>query len=569
MQLTSFTIHNYRSITTAYKLPVSEFTVLVGPNNEGKSNILRALVTSLDILSRSAGDLSRRRRVIYRRSTKDHFRFDWEQDFPISLQSMDENGEGRSEFVLEFKLNEKDKIEFKEEVGSDLNTNLNINLLVGQEQVEIKMLIEGSDEQTLEDKIPAIASFIGKRIEVQYIPAIRPSNLALNVVEELLSRELALLEKDEDYKKLLDAVYAAQRPILDKIGHELTKTISGFVPEVEDVIIDSEQRLYSGVRRSPKVLINDGTLTDLESKGDGIKSLTAISLLKHISQAALSNKSLILAIEEPESHLHPGAIHKLRQVLQELSNTHQVILTTHSPALADKIRPSSNIIVKSGKGSSAFTLTEVRDALGVQVSDNLSGAYLVILVEGPEDKRILLAWLPLLSEKIKIALAQGIIAIDDLGGATNLSYKTKLYKTQLCNVYAFLDDDDAGRKSIESAESSGALEISEYTLASCQGMRDSEFEDLIEFKVYEEKIKEDYGVILSCKPFNNNRYKWSDRVKECFQKQGKIWSTAIESRVKDTVAKEAVSAGLAGLNPHRRSVVDAFVTALESRLKNI
>ena len=47
MQLVSFSVTNYRSITAAYKLSVRQSTVLIGPNNEGKSNVLRALVTAL------------------------------------------------------------------------------------------------------------------------------------------------------------------------------------------------------------------------------------------------------------------------------------------------------------------------------------------------------------------------------------------------------------------------------------------------------------------------------------------------------------------------------------------
>lgn len=50
MQLVAFSVTNYRSITKASKLPFRQKTVLIGPNNEGKSNILRALVTALEFL---------------------------------------------------------------------------------------------------------------------------------------------------------------------------------------------------------------------------------------------------------------------------------------------------------------------------------------------------------------------------------------------------------------------------------------------------------------------------------------------------------------------------------------
>lgn len=43
MELVNFSVTNFRSITKAHKVSVSDTTVLIGRNNEGKSNLLRAL----------------------------------------------------------------------------------------------------------------------------------------------------------------------------------------------------------------------------------------------------------------------------------------------------------------------------------------------------------------------------------------------------------------------------------------------------------------------------------------------------------------------------------------------
>jgi putative ATP-dependent endonuclease of the OLD family len=43
MKLISFSVTSYRSITAAYRLPIGQLTILIGSNNEGKLNILRAL----------------------------------------------------------------------------------------------------------------------------------------------------------------------------------------------------------------------------------------------------------------------------------------------------------------------------------------------------------------------------------------------------------------------------------------------------------------------------------------------------------------------------------------------
>ena len=59
MRLEKLTIKNFRSITRASSVSFSNMTVLLGANNEGKSNVLRALVLLVPFLtSPSACDLS-------------------------------------------------------------------------------------------------------------------------------------------------------------------------------------------------------------------------------------------------------------------------------------------------------------------------------------------------------------------------------------------------------------------------------------------------------------------------------------------------------------------------------
>ncbi|OYQ24268.1 hypothetical protein CHU93_15600 [Sandarakinorhabdus cyanobacteriorum] len=59
MILATFSVENYRSITQSRKISLSNNTVLVGPNNEGKSNVLRALNLAMSTISRIAAIESR------------------------------------------------------------------------------------------------------------------------------------------------------------------------------------------------------------------------------------------------------------------------------------------------------------------------------------------------------------------------------------------------------------------------------------------------------------------------------------------------------------------------------
>ena len=53
MNLSAFSVSNFRSIANTQRLPIGpKVTTLIGPNNEGKSNILRSLVAALQAIPR-------------------------------------------------------------------------------------------------------------------------------------------------------------------------------------------------------------------------------------------------------------------------------------------------------------------------------------------------------------------------------------------------------------------------------------------------------------------------------------------------------------------------------------
>ena len=52
MKLKEFSVEKYRSITTASKIKLQDFTVLVGKNNEGKSNLMNALNIAMESLKK-------------------------------------------------------------------------------------------------------------------------------------------------------------------------------------------------------------------------------------------------------------------------------------------------------------------------------------------------------------------------------------------------------------------------------------------------------------------------------------------------------------------------------------
>lgn len=277
------------------------------------------------------------------------------------------------------------------------------------------------------------------------------------------------------------------------------------------------------------------------------------------------DKVSVIAIEEPESHLHPESARQLYETILSLSENHQVVLTTHSPLFVNRTNLRENIIVSSGKATPVKKIKEIRDALGTKVSDNLINAEKVLIVEGEDDKIALEKLLPVMSDAIKKAVQNGTLIIDYIGGAGNLSYKLSLYRNLQCTYHVFLDNDDSGRQAGQVAEEQGLLNIKNVTYTLCNGSPNAELEDCLETAAYKEAIYNEFGVRLDGREYRGNA-KWSDRVANCFRTQGKQWNDTIEKRVKLCVASALIPDPNVVLNQHKRSAVDALVDALNQML---
>ena len=401
MRLKSLRVKNFRSITRASTVDFSDSTILIGPNNEGKTNILMALVVGTRLLmGRRVRALGSRRRPSNRGYSQP---YRWEYDFPLGLQ--ESKPKGSTEFVVDFSLTADDERDFFEEVGSRVTKNLPIKVQIAADnQPKISFYKKGPGGKKVTKKHPLISEFVRRRFALEYIPAVRTEASALDVVEELVYQELQSLDEDPRFQKALQQIGKLQQPILDSVAQSLQGTLQEFVPQVKSVSIDISERRRAEAFRGTVIKIDDGTETELRYKGDGMQSLTAMALMRHASANKVAGKHVVIAVEEPESHLHPGAIHALKAVLDQLSEDNQLVVTIHNPLFVDRREISSNIIVSSGEAKPARTVDEIRSTLGVRASDNLRHAELVLLVEGPSDVRSLSAVLKGQSEVV----AEGI-----------------------------------------------------------------------------------------------------------------------------------------------------------------
>lgn len=555
MRLASFSVVNYRSITTAHKIQMNNMTVLVGKNNEGKSNILRALTLAMNIMQLYAN----KPRMLSVTSRYIKTLYTWERDYPLLLQERNPNG--YSSVDLSFELVEHELQSIRDLTGIRLNSNLPIRVQINGTEAKIDIPKRGTAAFANTQNKLKIIDFVCKKIDFNFIPAIRTENDSLRVIESLIDDELSTIETSPEYIAATETIDRLQQSVLNHIAAQVVEPLKDFLPTVKDlqIHIQKDQR-RAALRRNIEVVVDDGTPTPIQLKGDGIKSLTAIAMLNIPGH---NDCVSVIAIEEPESHLHPESARQLFQTISTLSASHQVILTTHSPIFVNREDLKENIIVNQGKATPVKKIKEIRDVLGTHVSDNLVNAENILLVEGEDDKLALDKLLPSLSNQIKRAIQNGTLVIDYLGGAGNLSQKLSFYRNIQCKYHVLLDNDDAGRLANQEATTHGLLDVRSTTLTICNGSPNAELEDCYEKSSYEQVIQETFGVSLNVPEFRNNN-KWSDRVANCFRAQGKPWNDKMEKRVKLAVANAISADPTHALNQHKCTSINALVIALES-----
>lgn len=551
MQLVNFSVTNYRSITKAHKINLQNITVLVGRNNEGKSNILMALNVAMETMMQHANHANVHERL-----------YDWQRDFPVQLQQRKNNLD--SVFRLNFRLNHDENTEFFRTTGIRSNEDIPIELKYGRDN-RAKITVPKKGSSSFNDKSEKVTAFICERIAINYIQAVRTEDMAMDVIHKLISTELSKLYDNEEYKSAEQTIYNLQEAVYNDIANRILAPLQEFLPQLTNVEIRSRGRrlVWRGFRNDVDVILNDGTPTSILYKGDGIKSLVSLAILKESKNEIGAS---IIAIEEPESHLHPEAIHSLVNVIKGISENHQVIITTHNPLFVQRNNISNNIIVDHGTAKPAKNIKEIRELFGVLPEDNLINASHVLVVEGEDDKIALNKILSSLSPTIKDALIKNKLVIQPLAGATNLNYELSRLRSYVCRYFVFLDADEAGYDAAEKAIEKGLLSESDVKYSICNGNNISEFEDCLKKDFYIEAIRNKFSVDLGVTSFRNSK-KWSDRVKAVFLSQGQRWTDTVEKKVKMEVAKLIpVEDADSVLDEHKRGSIDALVNALENML---
>jgi predicted ATPase len=347
MKISKLTVIGFRSMAEVRWQPGS-LNILIGPNAGGKSNLLR----SLEILSASArGELEK---YVQREGGMEPLVWDGSApviEFLIELSRQDNIPIGSRYALALMRLGKTSAYQIGYESLDDFGASSSKwigrsrghTVLLNEEQREIG-LTNTSEVETMLSAVggPLSPSRRVKEIQEklaswtvhQNLNTSRESVIRMPSVatiskrvapeaENLISVLHTLYSSDRDFEREVDAAMGAA------FGDEYVKLV--FPPDA-DQRVQLRIRWRSLKREQSAADLSDGTL----------RFLFLLAVLGN------PNPPPMIAIDEPDTGLHPGMLPIIAEYATAAATRAQVILTTHSPAFLDAFRESTPTITVVG-----------------------------------------------------------------------------------------------------------------------------------------------------------------------------------------------------------------------------
>ncbi len=320
MRVSKICIHNYRSIESS-EIEPSAFSVFVGQNNHGKTNLFEAI--------------------------------EWFYTAKSSPTELFTKLDSSNPIVVE--LHYEDVLDVDVEKLVDVNKT-KIRALLGDSTTFMvrkastdhkrSYFVDGVDKGNPSGIDTAINEFIPK---LEYVNTqIRLEDVSgykdKNPIGQMLSGVLnAIIANSEDYKafslqfqKLFESEDSEVRQQLDLLANNVGIYLKKQFPGEVEVRFKVNPPQFSDLLKSFDTTVDDGVVTNAQAKGDGMQRAIMLSIIQAFAdfrKQQATGSSFLFLIDEAELHLHPSAQRLLKQALIDISETDQVMINTHSSVL--------------------------------------------------------------------------------------------------------------------------------------------------------------------------------------------------------------------------------------------
>jgi putative ATP-dependent endonuclease of OLD family len=335
--LKTLCIENFRGITKL-DLELDRTTVLIGENNTGKTSILEALHTCMN------RGLSRRAMPFL--------------EYDFHLATKDADPADASPLVLTLTFEESKKDEWADEI---VQAFPNAMQTLDDDRQRLTFRVNAKYDKTTRDfavewsfldrdgnalptaKQPKLVIDLQAFVPVFLLSAVRDASQHFHAKSSLwepFTRNPEITdEKREEIEKQIEqinqSVLDTHKPF-DVVKDRIAQT-GKLLPLVNADLVSIEAvpaRIFDMLARTQvKLASRTGVRLPIAQHGAGTQSLSVLFLFEAFLQSRLAEaytmqSEPILALEEPEAHLHPSAIRALWLTLDKLAG--QKIIATHS-----------------------------------------------------------------------------------------------------------------------------------------------------------------------------------------------------------------------------------------------
>ena len=426
MQLISLAVEGFRSLASI-RMPLRDYTILIGRNNSGKSSVLAAIKL---LFEGTARDLKESDFFFRQGQQVDKFTIEATLDgvrdyLPLCHQ----RHRGRIEScIFEDKLRVRrvvtrrplrlGRLELWQPGTGAFGLPTGIESALKQLLPEI-IFIEAF-KKPIEEAQAKSSAALGKILKqiVQSVSAKLESE-----VQDVFSQIARKLNVIEEEGKLID-----ERP------DEIRRIESRIRQHIQSVFDEADVRLrfhtpkIDDLLGSSSIELKDrGPWTSPEGKGQGFQRALYLALLRALAEELREDtrqnnvhRPFLLLFEEPEAFLHPTLQREMGGVLESISRSNQVVIATHSPFLVTPQRLQNVLVLRQtlleeGPDTALYATRcfkpddtilpssndkQLANLLKFSNSAEFLFADCVLVVEGPSDRALLEASWEVLRESL-------------------------------------------------------------------------------------------------------------------------------------------------------------------------
>lgn len=492
-------IKNYRSINEVeIKFPLNQPVILIGENNSGKSNILRAI------------DLMFGETYPKYKEFDNHDYYGRNGEYEIYIEA----GVELSDKSIKAFILEKSKNKETNYFVSDKKTNYNVKNELRQQICTILI----NSQQTLEYQL----SYSSKYTLLSKLTKAFHEKLVCNKdreakLKDFYTKIINTFLEVEEFNNFKNNMSSINGQFIQNMNYQLKIDFSAYDPS----------NYFKNLQIHP---FENEEVLNFDELGSGQKQILALSFAHAYAKFFKNQNGLILLIDEPEAHLHPIAQKWLAKSLFSLAKDGlSIVITTHSPYFIDLNYFESFYLVKK-KDNQTIVKNKTKSDLAnyckekgadksnektiipfyykSSTSNILKGFFAkkIILVEGMTEELAL----PIYLEKVGMDLLKEGIDIISVNGKGELAKWWRFFTLFEIPCYVIFDNDSNDDKKtdkrkdalksigIKDEELDVLLNSDAWNIGDKFCIFGKDFEDTLKktfesYEVHEEDSKKEFG----------------------------------------------------------------------------